>query len=334
MLLEIKNLKVHFKTDYGVVKAVDGVNLSLKKGEILGIVGESGSGKSMLSLATMKMIPKNGTIAEGSINYTSEKGTIDLIKLKSNSKEMRKLRGNDIAMIFQEPMSSLNPVYTIGYQIYESLFQEKGMTKSKAKKHAVEMLEAVGIVPAEKRLNQYPHELSGGMRQRVMIALALCRNPSLLIADEPTTALDVTIEAQIIDLIKMLQKKLNTSVIFISHDLGVIGEIADSIVIVYMGQVVEQGNCLKIFTKPKHPYTAALLKSIPEIGHKDRLYSIKGSVPSPYELPEGCYFEPRCSHSIAKCKKEKPPEVRLSDDHRVKCWLHCKCEAKEQPNGK
>jgi oligopeptide/dipeptide ABC transporter ATP-binding protein len=321
VLLNVKNLKVQFDTDFGIVRAVDGIDLSLEKGEILGIVGESGSGKSMISFSIMNMLPKNGGIAEGSIKYeTKDSEEIDIAKLKSSSKKMRSLRGHEISMIFQEPMSSLNPVYTIGYQIKESLMQEKGMTKKAAQKRVVDILDAVGIVPAESRMEQYPHELSGGQRQRVMIALALCRNPNLLIADEPTTALDVTIEAQILDLIRDMQKKLGTSIIFISHDLGVIGEIADKVMVVYMGQLVEQGSVDEIFNNPRHPYTKALLKSIPEIGHKDRLYSIKGTVPSHHELPEGCYFAERCSEVMDKCLKCHPKEKEIFKGHKIKCW--------------
>ena len=326
MLLKIDDLKVHFKTDFGTVKAVDGVSFELKKGEVLGIVGESGSGKSMISFSIMNMVPKNGKVVDGNILFDSKHGKVDIAKLGAKSKEMRSLRGDGMSMIFQEPMASLNPVKSIKKQFFESLMQQNGMTKDKAQQLSVDMLEAVGIVPAERRLKQFPHELSGGMRQRVMIGLALCRNPNLLIADEPTTALDVTIEAQILDLIKKMQKKLNISVIFITHDLGVIGEIADRVIIVYMGKIVEQGTCDEIFNNPRHPYTKALLKSIPEIGHKGRLYSIKGTVPSPFDLPEGCSFEPRCEEATEKCKSTEPPEVQLFEGHKIKCWLYCKKE--------
>ena len=325
LLLEVENLKIYFKTDDGTVKAVDGVDFDVRKGETLGIVGESGCGKSITSLGIMNMIPKpNGRYESGKVNYYLKNSdeSINIAELKSSSKKMRKLRGSEISMIFQEPMTSLTPVYTIGKQIIESLMQEENMTKDKARERTLEMLSLVGIEPAGQRIDEYPHQFSGGMRQRVMIAMALSRNPNLLIADEPTTALDVTIEAQILSLISQMQKRFNMAVIIITHDLGVVGQISDRIIVMYLGKIVEKSSTMEIFKSPLHPYTIGLLKSIPKIGSKKRLYNIKGSVPSPYLLPKGCNFNTRCEKVMEICRKKEPPLIEVSKDHFVKCWLY------------
>jgi oligopeptide/dipeptide ABC transporter ATP-binding protein len=323
-LITVRELKVSFQTDEGVIKAVDNVSFDIKPGETLGVVGESGCGKSVTSLTIMNMLPKPaGKIDNGSIIFSTSNGdSIDITKLDPRSREMRSLRGSEISMIFQEPMSSLTPVYTIGRQIVESLLMEEEMTKEIAREKALEMLELVGIVPAEQRFREYPHQFSGGMRQRAMIAMALCRSPRLLIADEPTTALDVTIEAQILDLLKDMKDRLKMALMIITHDLGVIGEMADRVVVMYMGKIVERASCVDIFYRAAHPYTKGLLQSIPVIGRKERLHTIKGSVPGQFELPEGCLFHPRCPKAFDKCLAQEPPEFRVGEDHGAKCWLY------------
>jgi len=323
-LITVRELKVSFQTDEGVIKAVDDVSFDIKPGETLGVVGESGCGKSVTALTIMNMLPKPaGKIDNGSIIFSTSNGdSVDITKLDPRSREMRALRGSEISMIFQEPMSSLTPVYTIGRQIVESLLMEEDMTKEMAREKALEMLELVGIVPAAQRFREYPHQFSGGMRQRAMIAMALCRSPRLLIADEPTTALDVTIEAQILDLLKDMKDRLKMALMIITHDLGVIGEMADRVVVMYMGKIVERASCVDIFYRAAHPYTRGLLKSIPVIGRKERLHPIKGSVPGQFELPEGCLFHPRCPRAFDKCLAQEPPEFRVGEDHGVKCWLY------------
>ena len=314
-LLEVKDLKTYFYTDAGVGKAVDGVTFSLDKGKVLGIVGESGCGKSVTSLSIMRLVDTTtGKYEGGEILFEGQ----DILKL--SEKEMRKLRGNKISMIFQEPMTSLNPVFTIGYQIMESLMLHKGMDKKTAYARAIELLELVGIPEAGKRVDEYPHQLSGGMRQRVMIAMALAGDPELLIADEPTTALDVTIQAQILDLLKSLQKKLNMSIIIITHDLGVIAEMADEVAVMYAGDIVEKAKTKELFADPKHPYTIGLMNSIPDIDDEhERLNTLEGLVPSLYEMPKGCRFAPRCQFACAECEQNRIHLTDLENGRQVRC---------------
>ena len=314
-LLEVKDLKTYFYTDAGVGKAVDGVTFSLEKGKVLGIVGESGCGKSVTSLSIMRLVDTTTGKYEGGEIYFEGR---DILKLPE--KEMRKLRGNKISMIFQEPMTSLNPVFTIGYQIMESLMLHKGLDKKAAHARAVELLELVGIPEAGKRVDEYPHQLSGGMRQRVMIAMALAGDPELLIADEPTTALDVTIQAQILDLLKSLQKKLNMSIIIITHDLGVIAEMADEVAVMYAGDIVEKAKTRELFSDPKHPYTIGLMNSIPDIDDEnERLNTLEGLVPSLYEMPAGCRFAPRCQFACEECQKQRIHLTDLENGRQVRC---------------
>jgi oligopeptide/dipeptide ABC transporter ATP-binding protein len=317
ILLEVKNLKTYFFTEDGVVPAVDGVDFTIKKGETLGIVGESGCGKSVTSLSLLRLVPNPpGRIVEGEMNFRGS----DILKM--SDAEMRNLRGNDISMIFQEPMTSLNPVFTVGDQIAEAVELHQGLNKSDAKVKAVEMLKLVGIPSAEERADNYPHQMSGGMRQRVMIGMALSCNPSLLIADEPTTALDVTIQAQILELMKDLKHRLGTSIILITHDLGVVAEMAENVMVMYAGKVVEYTDVKTIFKNPKHPYTLGLLGSIPRIDEpKEKLYVISGSVPNPYEMPKGCRFHPRCPEAREICC-HREPEIVNTDGHQVRCWKY------------
>lgn len=314
-LLEVKDLKTYFYTDSGVAKAVDGVTFSLDKGKILGIVGESGCGKSVTSLSIMRLVdPATGRNEGGSIVFDGQ----DLLTLPE--KEMRKLRGNRISMIFQEPMTSLNPVFTIGDQISESLKLHKGLDKKAARDRAIELLELVGIPEAGKRVDEYPHQLSGGMRQRVMIAMALSGDPELLIADEPTTALDVTIQAQILQLLKDLQEKLHMSIIIITHDLGVIAEMADEVAVMYAGDIVEKAPTRALFDDPKHPYTIGLMNSIPDINdHVSRLRTLEGLVPSLYDMPSGCRFAPRCQFCCPECEAHRINLTTLPDGRQVRC---------------
>lgn len=317
-LLEVSGLKTYFYTEDGVVPAVDGVDFSLDKGETLGIVGESGCGKSVTSLSIMRLVPSPpGKIVSGQILFKGE----DLVK-KSEA-GMRKIRGNDISMIFQEPMTSLNPVFTIGNQITEVIELHQGLSKQQAINKAIEMLKLVGIPSAEQRINEYPHQLSGGMRQRVMIAMALACNPELLIADEPTTALDVTIQAQILELMKDLKKKLGTAIILITHDLGVVAEMAENVLVMYAGKVVEYADVKSLFKDPKHPYTIGLLGSIPRLDVvKKKLHVIKGVVPNPFEMPEGCRFNPRCDYAKDICRQKEPPLKELEGNRQVRCWKY------------
>ena len=314
-LLEVKDLKTYFYTDSGVAKAVDGVTFSLDKGKTLGIVGESGCGKSVTSLTIMRLVdPATGRNEGGSIVFDGQ----DLLTLPE--KEMRKLRGNRISMIFQEPMTSLNPVFTIGDQISESLKLHKGLDKKAARDRAIELLELVGIPEAGKRVDEYPHQLSGGMRQRVMIAMALSGDPELLIADEPTTALDVTIQAQILQLLKDLQEKLHMSIIIITHDLGVIAEMADEVAVMYAGDIVEKAPTRALFDDPKHPYTIGLMNSIPDINdHVSRLRTLEGLVPSLYDMPSGCRFAPRCQFCCPECEAHRINLTTLPDGRQVRC---------------
>ncbi|MBP9920462.1 ABC transporter ATP-binding protein [Proteiniclasticum ruminis] len=321
-VLEVRNLKTHFFTDKGVVKAVDGVNFDLYEGKTLGIVGESGCGKSITSMSILKLIDKNGNIVDGSIMY----GDKDIVKLPVE--EMRKIRGNEISMIFQEPMTSLNPVFRIGDQIIESIKLHQDLSKQEAHDKAVNMLKLVGIPRAERVVYDYPHQLSGGMRQRAMIAMALACDPKVLIADEPTTALDVTIQAQILSLMNDLKEKTNTAIMLITHDLGVVAQMADDVIVMYSGKVVESAEVKELYGNPKHPYTQGLLDSIPDLkSEKKRLNSIEGVVPNPMELPKGCYFAPRCKFAMDKCWQEEPgvyfiDKEKNGETHQVKCFLY------------
>ncbi|MEH7125043.1 ABC transporter ATP-binding protein [Bacillus sp. JJ1773] len=318
-ILQIKDLKVSFQTGKKFVPAIDGVSFELNEGEILGIVGESGSGKSVTSLTTMGLIPSPpGKIENGEIIFEGK----DLKNI--SEKEWRKIRGNQISMIFQEPMTSLNPLFTIGNQLMEAIRLHTATSKSAAKSRSIELLKLVGIPRAEGILSEYPHQLSGGMRQRVMIAMAMACNPRVLIADEPTTALDVTIQAQILALMKDLNEKTNTSIIFITHDLGVVAEICERVIVMYSGQIVEQGDVRTILKNPQHPYTKGLLKSVPDLrGKKDRLYSIPGNVPTPGTVHKGCRFAARCSEVFDRCHEESPElNIMETDGHKVRCLLH------------
>ena len=320
IILEIKGLCVEFQTAEGTVRAVNRLDYTLSKGEKLGIVGESGSGKSVSSLGIMQLIPNPpGIITQGSILYKGQ----DLVKY--SEKEMQKIRGNEISMIFQEPMTSLNPIIQCGKQIAEPLRLHHGMNKKEAMEKAVEMMKSVGIANAEVRAKEYPHQMSGGMRQRVMIAMALACRPQILIADEPTTALDVTIQAQILDLIRKLNEELGTSVLFITHDLGVVNELCDTVIVMYAGRIVERASTADLFAKPLHPYPVGLLNAIPKIT-KERapLETIEGMVPNPTERLEGCSFWPRCPHATEQCKKAEPPVCQMGEDRMVRCWLYAK----------
>lgn len=324
-LIEVEGLKTYFRTHEGIVRAVDDVSFTIKSGETLGVVGESGCGKSVTALSIMQLVPlPRGRIESGAIRFHKNGETVDLTGYKPRSKEMRSIRGNEIAMIFQEPMTSLNPVYSVGEQIEEAIRLHQGLDDKLARERAIDMLARVNIAKPEQTVEGYPHQLSGGMRQRVMIAMALSCGPSLLIADEPTTALDVTIEAQILDLIEQLQDELGMSVMFITHDLDVIGSTADRVVVMYTGKLVESATTEDIFMKPSHPYTQALLNSIPKIGRKKKLEPITGTVPNLLNLPEGCYFAPRCPHAMDKCRREEPPYFEIGEGHQAKCWLHKK----------
>lgn len=318
-LLEVKNLKTEFKTEEGRVLAVDDVSFRVEEGRTLGIVGESGCGKSVTSLSLMRLVQKPGSIVAGEILFN---GT-DLLKV--SEEKMRELRGNQLAMIFQEPMTSLNPVFTCGDQIEESIrLHHKDWNRQKIRERAIEMLRLVGIPAPERRYGEYPHQLSGGMRQRVMIAMAMSCNPRLLIADEPTTALDVTIQAQILDLMRGLRKEFGGGMILITHDLGVVAEMCNDVAVMYAGKIVEQAPVDEIFHNPQHPYTRGLLDSIPhfETGHrKDRLHTIPGMVPSLAKLPHGCRFQDRCSRVQADCKAKMPPLVaQTKSDHLAACY--------------
>lgn len=319
-LLKIENLKTHFFTEDGLVPAVDGVSLEVNRGETLAVVGESGSGKSITALSVMRLVPTPpGRIMDGKIWFDGE----DL--LEKTEAEMRDIRGNRISMIFQEPMTSLNPVFRVGYQIAESLMQHRDMDKKEAWQVAVDMLRLTGIPTPEKRVQDFPHQMSGGMRQRVMIAMALACEPQLLIADEPTTALDVTIQAQILDLMMELKAKFDTSIILITHDLAVVAEVADRAVVMYCGQVVEEGPVESLLTNPLHPYTEGLLKSIPRLDdERERLYMIEGMVPNLLKLPQGCYFHPRCPYATETCRTRPPVMVEAGAGRRVCCWRYPK----------
>ncbi len=325
-LLEVRDLKTHFFADEGVVKAVDGVNLSLKRGQTLCVVGESGCGKSVTARSILRIVPAPGKIVAGEIIFRQRDGsTIDLAALNPKGREIRNIRGGEISMIFQEPMSSLSPVHSIGSQIMEAILLHLPVTRQEARKRAIYLLDLVGFPRASEQIDAYSFELSGGMRQRAMIAIALACEPQLLIADEPTTALDVTTQANILDLIRELQQDSGMSVLFITHDLGVVAEIADEVVVMYLGRDVESGDVDAIFHEAKHPYTRALLQSIPRYDSREnkRLFSIKGTVPHPYARPAGCPFHPRCDDFIAEhCNHIDPPRRRLNDAQNVRCLLY------------
>ncbi len=317
-LLTIRDLRTYFYTDKKEVKAVDGVDFQIKRGETVALVGESGSGKSVTAMSILRLIPKPpGEIISGEINFDGE----DILKLKED--EMNEIRGNKISMIFQEPMTSLNPVYTIGDQIMEPLRYHWKLDKGSARKRTVELLQMVGFARAESMLNEYPHRLSGGMRQRVMIAMAMACNPNLLIADEPSTALDVTIQAQILELMRDIRDKFNTSILLITHDLGVVAEMADRVIVMYAGKIVEEGIVEDIFENPLHPYTKGLLASIPSLeAETDILYSIKGTIPNAADLPKGCRFAPRCEYVMERCLHEEPKMREETIGHYSRCFLH------------
>jgi len=325
-LLEVRDLKTHFRTDDGIVKAVDGVNFSVEKGQTLGIVGESGCGKSVTCLTIMGLNAKRNTITSGSAAFRGE----DLLKM--NSRKLRDIRGNDIAMIFQDPMTSLNPVYTIGAQLQEAVLLHRDVTKKQARARGLELLKAVGIPRPERRIDDYPHQFSGGMRQRVMIAMALVNDPDLLIADEPTTALDVTTQAQILDLMMRLQQDFGSAIMMITHDLGVVAEVADEVIVMYAAKVVEQGSAQTIFKHPQHPYTWGLLGSLPRINADvERLVQIKGQPPSLLNPPRGCRFHPRCPYVMNICKEQEPELLPVADDadHLQACHLDDETKARE-----
>lgn len=317
MLLSVKNLSTEFPVKKGIVRAVEDVSFDVDQGQILAIVGESGSGKSVTSLSIMGLLAEPGHVAGGSMEFEGK----DLATL--SEKQYRELRGNDMAMIFQEPMTSLNPVYRVGNQIVEAIRTHEKVSKAEAKARAVDLLRKVGIPSPEARINDYPHQMSGGMRQRVMIAMALACDPDILIADEPTTALDVTIQAQILDLLRRLRDDTGMAVLLITHDLGVVSETADRVVVMYCGQVVEEAEVRTLFDHPMHPYTLGLLKSIPRLEDDDskRLYMIKGMVPNPLEMPPGCHFSDRCDSCMDICRT-KVPELVDVDGHKVRCFLY------------
>ena len=333
VLLEIKDLKISFPLDEGVVRAVEGVDLTVRRGEVLGVVGESGCGKTVTAQSILRIIPTPGQIDSGQILFWPPGGqgssngqdAIDIAKISATGREIREIRGKDIAMIFQEPMSSFSPVHTIGSQIEEAILLHQPVSPEKARQQTIELLRLVGIPGAEQRVDNYPHQFSGGMRQRAMIAMALSCTPSLLIADEPTTALDVTIQAQILDLMRDLQKRIGMAVMFITHNLGVIAQIADTVAIMYLGQVVEYGPVREILRNPKHPYTVDLLRAVPRLGKtaRQRLVAIEGSIPSPFQRPRGCPFHPRCSRAMpGRCEVQMPVITRLDDAHFVRCLLY------------
>jgi oligopeptide/dipeptide ABC transporter ATP-binding protein len=319
-LLEVRQLTTEFKLNQGVVHAVNRVSFDVREGEVMGVVGESGCGKSVTGLSIMRLIDKPGEIVDGEVFLHGENGADNLLDL--SAKEMERVRGNRISMIFQDPMTSLNPVLNVGYQLIEPLKQHRGMSEDEAKNTALELMDRVGIPEANLRIKDYPHQFSGGMRQRMMVAIAAACVPQLLIADEPTTALDVTIQAQILDLINQLKDDYGTSVIIITHDLGVVAELADRVSVMYAGHIVENGDVEAIFEQPLHPYTQALMGSIPRLRNwPERLSTIEGSPPSLMGEIQGCPFEPRCAFRVEQCKTENPPLTEISKDHFAACWV-------------
>lgn len=328
LLLDVKDLRIFFFTDEGVVKAVNGVDMKIHRGRTLCLVGESGCGKSVACRAFLNIIRSPGRIVTGEMKYYRQTGNgqqdvIDIAKLDPRGRQIRQIRGKEISMIFQEPMTSLSMMHTIGDQIMESVLLHNQVTKAEARRRAIEMLDRVGMPKPERIVDEYPFRLSGGMRQRAMIAMALSCNPSLLIADEPTTALDVTTQAQIVDLIRDLQQQLNMSVLYITHDLGVVAEVADDVAVMYLGKIVEFGDVETVFHHPKHPYTQALLRSIPKISReRDELDPIQGMVPSPFRRPTGCQFHPRCTQAMEKCSQIEPRITTVGENHAVQCLLY------------
>jgi peptide/nickel transport system ATP-binding protein len=322
-IITVKNLKTYFYTNQRCNRAINGVSFQIKKGKTLCVVGESGCGKSVTASSIMQLLPKLSRIEEGEIIYHSNKGDIRIDQLERNGKEMRHLRGQDIAMIFQDPMTALNPVYTIGYQIMENILCHEKVTKKEAKERALQLLKDMGIPFPEQRINEYPHQFSGGMRQRAMIALAMSCSPNVLIADEPTTALDVTIQAQIFELMDKLKRDHDTAILLITHDMGVVSELADEVAVMYMGNIIESGDVREVLKTPAHPYTEALLKSIPILGkgREQELHPIKGSTPDPFDRPIGCQFAPRCNYACEKCNT-MPGEDTIGKTHMVRCWNH------------
>lgn len=323
-VLRVTDLETCFTRDKKEIKILRGVNFAIRKGEILGLVGESGSGKSLTSLSIMQLFHgTTGKIVNGSIHFNGD----DLTKM--SEAEIRKIRGKQMAMIFQEPMTSLNPVLKIGKQLMEAIEMHLKLPKNESRHHAIQMLKNVGIGRAEEIIYEYPHQLSGGMRQRVMIAMAMACHPNLLIADEPTTALDVTIQAQILELMKKLKEENDTAILLITHDLGVVAEMCDRVVVMYAGQVVEEADVFELFASPNHPYTKGLIASVPKIGdNKEILDSINGQVPSPQNMPNGCKFAPRCNEAMSICHQESPPTVEISATRQCSCWLYAKKDVK------
>lgn len=322
-IISVKNLKTYFYANNRCNKALNGVSMDIKRGKTLCIVGESGCGKSVTASSIMQLLPKFSRIEEGEIIYHDENGRdIKIHELERNSKEMRQLRGKDIAMIFQDPMTALNPVYTIGWQIVEMIRTHEKISKKEAKERALKLLKDMGIPLAEKRIDQYPHEFSGGMRQRAMIAMAMSCNPKVLIADEPTTALDVTIQAQIFELMDKLKREYNTAIMLITHDMGGVCELADDVAVMYMGNIIESGSAKEVLENPSHPYTKALLKSIPVLGKgaDQEINPIRGATPDPFDRPTGCQFAPRCDYYCKECDEQMPEEQLINEStHMVRC---------------
>jgi oligopeptide/dipeptide ABC transporter ATP-binding protein len=333
-ILQVNDLRTYFRTQEGIVRAVDGATLSVKQGKVLGVVGESGCGKSVTAQCILRIVPPPGQIVGGEILYRRRREgngsgeaseVINLCELPPRGKEMRDIRGGEIAMVFQEPMTSLDPVYSIGEHLFEAITLHQQVDRREARERAVAMLESVGMPQPARTVDAYPHQLSGGMRQRAMIAIALSCHPSLLIADEPTTALDVTTEAQILDLMRGLQQQMGTAIMYITHNLGVIAEMSDDVIVMYLGKVVEQADVNAIFYDPQHPYTQALLRSIPRITSKTKqqLQPIQGIVPDPFAIPKGCPFWPRCIHFMpGTCDQEEPPYITVRPGHEVRCHLY------------
>ncbi|GIN21528.1 ABC transporter ATP-binding protein [Siminovitchia fordii] len=325
-LLKLDKLKTHFHTERGMVTAVDGISFEVSKGEIVGLVGESGCGKSVTLQSILRLLDERSVEYEGEVNYKGKN------LLNCDKREMQHIRGNEISMIFQDPLSSLNPVQTIGRQISEPIMIHQKVSKKAAKKEAINLLRLVGIPNPEARINEYPHQLSGGMRQRAMIAVALACKPSLLLADEPTTALDVTIQSQILKLIKDLNEELDMGVIFITHDLGVVAELCSRVIVMYLGEIVEEASIQELFTRPLHPYTQGLIKSIPKIdgNRSEELYVIKGTVPSLSQVPKGCRFANRCLYANNKCFDAPPPTYTETNSQKVKCWHYKEIQEKKE----
>ncbi|MCB0061903.1 MAG: ABC transporter ATP-binding protein [Caldilineaceae bacterium] len=334
-LLEVRNLKTHFMLEQGTVRAVDGVDFTVKKGQTVGLVGESGCGKSVMARSILRIVPHPGEVVDGEILFNREhrngasSDVVDMAKIDPTGTEARRIRGGEISMVFQEPMTSLSPVHTIGNQIMEAILLHQDISKKEAREQAIDVLNHVGMPQPNRTIDRYPHQLSGGMRQRAMIAMALSCRPALLIADEPTTALDVTTQAQILTLMRNLQDELGMAIIFITHDLGVIAQMVDFVVVMYLGRVVEAADVDTIFYNPQHPYTQSLLRSIPRLGRKsaqgitDKLTAIRGTVPDPYSIPQGCPFHPRCRKAIkGVCDQKDPPFLETEPNHKVRCVLY------------